>query len=146
MNAWHFLHCLFYRKNQGKDISFMKSHIKTGIVRMFCLTTAVVLLAGTFFAGGLKVSAEAEAADKYLSIGVYEDGAVKIEKNDEEIHEWGGSSALFVMLSFILPDAAVEKAGKTIYKTSATSPLPHTLSGPRRKGQAEYEVAGRPRP
>ena len=69
--------------------------------RKLCLTTAVVLLVTTFMTLALKASAEAEAVDKYLSIGIYEDGAIKVEKDDEEIHEWGGSSALFVMLSLM---------------------------------------------
>ena len=91
----------FFTEKIKKDTDFMKNHFNIKLFRSLCLTTAVVLLTGMFFSLPLKALAEAEKTDKYLSIGIYEDGAVTIEKDDEEIHEWGGSSALFVMLSLM---------------------------------------------
>ncbi len=68
--------------------------------RLFvCCITFVVLFVTIFGAVNLRASAIAYLADEFLDIGVYKDGNAEVVKDRENIHEWGGMSAVFVLLS-----------------------------------------------
>ena len=68
--------------------------------RLFlCCITFVVLFVTVFGAVNLRASAIAYLADEFLDIGVYKDGNAEVVKDRENIHEWGGMSAVFVLLS-----------------------------------------------